>query len=101
MDALFFLGTERDVLQAFASSNASKSELGGMNTYHLAPHESGWRLTLAGFDDPIETFLGVSQIEALGQSVEIIRGLQEPATLRVYREDGTFDERSFPNQSGA
>lgn len=71
-----------------------------MKTYHLKPTDSGWKLTLDGFDDPIENYQGLSRIEALGRSAEILKELEEPVTLRLHRQDGSFEEeRTYPRSA--
>ncbi len=71
-----------------------------MKTYHLVPEESGWKLTLDGFEDPIELYPDQSRIEALGAAVAVVKISEEPATLRVHRQDGSFEEeRTFPRSA--
>lgn len=71
-----------------------------MKTYHLEPTDSGWKLTLNGFDDPIENYQGMSRIEALGRSAEVLKELEEPVALRVHRQDGSFEEeRTYPRSA--
>lgn len=73
-----------------------------IKTYHLIPEESGWKLTLDGFEDPIELYPEQSRIEALGAAVEVVKLSEDPATLRVHREDGSFEEeRTFPRSAQA
>lgn len=71
-----------------------------MKTYHLVPAESGWNLMLDGFDDPIELYPDQSRIEALGAAVQVVKQSEEPTTLRVHRQDGSFEEeRTFPRSA--
>jgi hypothetical protein len=72
-----------------------------MKTYHLSPTELGWKLTLEGFDDPVETYPGQTKAEALRRVVDIVESTTAtaaPASLRIHRTDGTFEEeRTYPH----
>lgn len=68
-----------------------------MKKYHLLPRESGWKLTLSGFDYPIENYSGMSRLEAYGLAAKVVNGVGYPASLRVYRSDGSIEkEVSYP-----
>ncbi len=67
-----------------------------MKKYHLLPRESGWKLTLSGFDYPIESYTDRSRLDVLGLAVSVVKASGDPATLRVYHPDGSVaEERSF------
>ncbi|SKA94694.1 hypothetical protein SAMN02745166_02195 [Prosthecobacter debontii] len=68
-----------------------------MKTYHLSPTELGWKLTLEGFDDPVETYPDHTKADALSRSIDIITSTSAAASLRIHRTDGTFEEeRTYP-----
>lgn len=68
-----------------------------MKTYHLLPHDTGWKLTLEGFDEDIEQYVNLTKEEALRSATQVITASSDPASLRIHKRDGTFaEERTYP-----
>ncbi len=83
------MGSNRKV-QTIKECNLTECKF--MKKYHLLPRESGWKLTLSGFEYPIESYSGMSRNEAYGLASKIVNGVGYSASLRVYRPDGSFEK---------
>ena len=71
-----------------------------MKTYHLLPAETGWKLTLEGFDEVIEQNADHTKEKALEVAIQIIEGSEDPASLKIHNADGSFaEERTYPRSA--
>ena len=69
-----------------------------MDNYHLTKNENGdWNLKREGAQRATEVFPGLPKEEAVRRSADRLRQTDSDSSLKIHREDGTFqEERTYP-----
>lgn len=69
----------------------------GMTNFHLIHKSDGWHLTQEGNPETVQQYSGETKAQAVELASEYVRAQDEPGSLKIHREDGTFEEeRTFP-----
>lgn len=70
-----------------------------MTNYHLL-HKRGWLLTRENDPEVLQDYTGETKKHAVQRASEYVAAQDEPSSLKIHREDGTFEEeRTFPRKS--
>ena len=72
-----------------------------MDNYHLTKNQSGdWSLKREGGERATQNFPGLNKDEAIRKAADHLKQTNSDSSLKIHREDGTFqEERTYPRSA--